>query len=79
MPLFSFAIESALVPDSTDGGVLAVLFYGKLSVRIAFSPLSLEDVALFVYKLTLTLPLVVVPESFVVATPVKESSPITMH
>jgi hypothetical protein len=55
------------------------LFDGKLAVRISLGPFSLENVAFFVDELTISLPLVVLPKTFVIATPVKESSSIAVH
>lgn len=79
MPEFSISLNSALVPNSADGGGFAIdhthwatlLCDCKLAVRNAIRPLSLENVTLFVDVFTLALPFIISPKAFIITTPVK--------
>jgi len=79
VPEFSFTLNSALVPSTTDGRFILLLCDCKLAVRNAIGPLSFENVTLFVHIFTLALPFIISPKAFIVTTPVKQGSAISVH
>ena len=79
MPYLTFLVQSTMLPGSTNDGSLTLLFDGKLAVRVTGEPFTLENIAFFVDKLSLALPLVVVPETFIMAAPVENGSSVSVH